>query len=55
MVASSDEGKEGCGTLGATVVFVLLGAGDPGGTEADQTGTWDDGQVNELDITFTTE
>ena len=54
VVASSDEGKEGCGTSGATVVFVLLGEGDPGGTEADQTGTWDDSQVNELDITFST-
>ncbi len=55
VVASADSGKEGCGTLGATVVFVLLGEGDPGGTEADQTGTWDDSQVNELDITFTTQ
>ena len=54
VVASSDQGKEGCGTSGAKVVFVLLGEGDPGGTEADQTGTWDDSQVNELDLTFTT-
>lgn len=31
------------------------GEGDPAGTEADQSGTWDDSQVNDLDITFTTE
>ncbi len=49
------EGREGCGTSGATVVFVLLGTGDVAGTEADQTGIWDDTQVNELDINFTTE
>ncbi len=55
VVSSSDEGKEGCGTQGATVVFVLLGEGEPGGVEADQTGTWDDTQANELDINFTTE
>ena len=53
VVASAETGKEGCGTSGDTVVFVLLGEGDPGGTEADQTGTWDDSQVNELDLTFT--
>ena len=55
VVSSSDQGKEGCGTQGATVVFVLLGEGDPGGVEADQTGVWDDTQSNELDINFTTE
>ncbi len=55
VIVASDEAKGGCGTSGATVTFVLGGEGDPGGTEADQTGTWDDNQVNELDITFTTE
>ena len=55
VTVASDEAKGGCGTAGATVTFVLGGEGDPGGTEADQTGTWDDSQVNELDITFTTE
>ncbi len=55
VVASAEAGKEGCGAVGDTVVFVLLGEGDPGGTEADQTGTWDDSQVNELNLTFTTE
>ncbi len=55
VTVASDEAKAGCGTAGATVTFVLGGEGDPGGTVADQTGTWDDSQVNELDITFTTE
>ena len=55
VVSSSDEGKEGCGTQGAIVVFVLLGEGEPGGVEADQTGVWDDTQANTLDINFTTE
>ena len=55
VTVASDEAKGGCGTEGATVTFVLGGEGDPGGTEADQTGTWDDSQVNELDITFTTQ
>jgi len=55
VTVASDEAKGGCGTSGATVTFVLGGEGDPGGTEADQTGTWDDSQVNELDITFTTQ
>ncbi len=52
---ASDGGKSGCGTPGATVIFVLLGAGDPGGTEADETGVWDNTRVNELAINFTTE
>ena len=55
MHVASDEGKAGCGTSGDTVVFVLLGAGDPGGTEADETGVWDNTQLNELEINFTTE
>ena len=55
VTVASDEAKGGCGTSGATVTFVLGGEGDPGGTEADQTGTWDDSQVNGLDITFTTQ
>ena len=55
-VAVASEGaKGGCGTSGATVTFALGGEGDPAGTEADQSGTWDDSQVNDLDITFTTE
>ncbi len=52
---ASDEGKGGCGTPGATVVFVLLGAGEPGGTEADETGAWDNTQVNSLEINFSTQ
>ena len=55
VTVASEEAKGGCGVPGATVTFVLGGEGDPGGTEADQTGTWDDSQVNELDITFTTQ
>ncbi len=54
LTVASDEAKRGCGTPGATVTFVLGGEGDPGGSEADESGIWDDGQVNELDITFTT-
>ncbi len=55
VTVAADEAKGGCGTSGATVTFVLGGAGDPGGTVADQTGTWDETQANELDINFTTE
>ena len=55
VAVASDEAKSGCGTAGATVTFVLGGEGDPGGTEAAQSGIWDDSQVNELDITFTTQ
>ena len=55
VTVASEEAKGGCGAPGATVTFVLGGEGDPGGTEADQSGTWDDSQVNALDITFTTQ
>ena len=55
VTVASDGAKSGCGTSSATVTFVLGGEGDPGGTEADQSGIWDDSQVNELDITFTTQ
>lgn len=51
---AADEGKSGCGTPGAIVTFVLLGAGDPGGTEADQSGVWDNTQLNKMAINFNT-
>ena len=53
-VASASQ-KAGCGTPGATVVFVLLGAGPPGGEQALQTGTWDNTRPQRLDLTFITQ
>ena len=50
-----DEGKKGCGKPGDTVVFVLGGAGDPGGQEFDQQGIWDNTKTNQLNLTLTTE
>lgn len=51
---ASASAKAGCGTPGATVVFVLLGAGPPGGTRAVETGTWDNTRPQQLDLTFST-
>lgn len=50
-----DEGKKGCGKSGDAVVFVLGGAGDPGGQEFDQQGTWDNTKTNQLNLTLTAE
>ncbi len=54
-VASDLTGKEGCGKPGDTVVFVVLGEGDPGGQEFDQQGIWDNTKTTELNLTLTTE
>jgi hypothetical protein len=51
---ASDAAKNGCGKIGDTVVFVVGGAGDPGGQAFDQTGVWDNTKTNELDLTLTT-
>jgi hypothetical protein len=40
--------EAGCGTLGATVVFVV------GGVQANQTGTWNNPQLQTLNLTVTT-